>query len=451
MRHLLFLTVSATALSLGSAAQAACISALPDVTCSGTTTGGFTDATSGLVITVTPGATVENADGDAFRVRGDTITLTNDGTSSASGDAIDSQGGTSGLTVTNNGTITAEDRGVDARVKTNVAVVNSGEMTIGDGGTDTGDGIDTGNVATITNSGTIRMISGDTKAIDVGDGSTVTNSGSILSDEDEVEGIETGSDSTITNSGTIRVSDDALAHDRTLANAGEIEATGGGDGIDIDSGTITNTATGRILSANSSGIDYDASVVAVSTIDNAGLIRGVVGVEVELGLGPDPANTVGQHVINRSGGTIEGTGGMALVLGAGMDVVRLFAGSQLVGTTDLGADDDRLEFVGTDFGTGSFAGLFDGGAGFDTVSFDFSVTSVSQVVLAGQVLSFTFADQPALDGLRLANFESFAFADASFSRGALLQAVPSIVPLPTAAWLLIGGLAGLAGLRRRRT
>lgn len=450
MRHLLFLTVSATALAFGATAQAACVSAFPNVTCSGTTTGGFTDPTSGLIITVAPGATVENPGGDGFRVRGDTISLTNNGTIEASGDAIDSEGGTTGFTLVNTGTMTSGGRGLDARPKANVAVTNSGTIAAGN------DGIDTGNGATITNSGTITMTSADSKAIDVGNGSTVTNSGTIESGFADVEGIETGNNSTITNSGIIRVTDDALNPGEriTVTNSGIIEATGTGDGIDIDSGTITNEATGQILSANSSGIDYDASVVAISTIDNSGLIRGAVGVEVELGLGVDPANTVGQHVINRSGGTIQGTGGTALVLGAGMDMVHLFEGSSLIGLTDLGDDDDLLRFSGTSFLTGSFGSLFDGGPGTDTVQFDFSVSNITSILFSNDILTFSFLGLDALDGLRLTRFETFVFANQSFDQTRLLEefgvnATP--IPLPAGVWLMLGALAGLAGLKRRRT
>lgn len=428
MKRALLATVVLPVTFAAMPAAAACVSILPTISCTGTSTG-FTDATSGLSVTVAAGATVTRTNSDAIRVRGTGNTVVNVGTIIGA-NGTDGVDGGADLTVINVGTISAENKAIDAEEKDGLTVVNTGTITATD------------------------------KAIRNADGNnaSLTNAGLIESQTDE--GFESGNNTYILNTATGRIiaSDDAvqIGENALIENHGLIESVARGgdetdpqDGIDIDSGTINNYAGAVIRSQDDAAIDYDGSDIT-SYITNFGTISGTTGVLVEKGLTGDPANTAAQIITNS--GLIEGRSGLALDLGAGNDALTLLTGGTLIGGADFGADDDALVVNGsftTDIAGGSW---LDGGTGFDTATF--SLFSLSDIVSSlfgpDMSVSLSFLTDTSDFTINLVNWEEFAFKDGTTYSYAQLQGELAAVPVPAAGLMLIGGLAGMFALRRRR-
>ncbi|MGZ2259639.1 hypothetical protein [Roseobacter sp. A03A-229] len=210
-----------------------------------------------------------------------------------------------------------------------------------------------------------------------------------------------------------------------------------------------------------------------TVIDVQGDITGAVGidareVEDQLGLGS-------QLIVS---GSATGTDGTAIALGDSADSVEilgqgapllaarngLIGGPGIFGDTLFGAGADSLSFVseGSDdpIFSGSFGGLFDGGADEDTALFSSLLENLFGASLIGDVLNLDFTnDAGDFAALRFSNFERFSFADDAdrfFAAGDLVDLFDNgggnidVVPLPPGAWLLASGLFGLGALRRRR-
>ncbi len=455
--------LSAIALLSATTAQAGCVEGPTNAyVCSGTQTGGLTDSDPDVTVDILTGATVENSGNDALRLRGADPVVTNNGTirTTIDGDGVDSNDATqSGLTLVNAGTIDVAARGVNADNRNNVTVINSGLINA-----PTNDGIrlGAGANARVENTGTLK--SGD-DGLEAGNDATVLNGPGALFQAVE-DGVQVGENAWIENEGTI----ESIIPDSDPDNWG--------DGIDIDSGTIVNTGT--IWSVDGAGIDYDASTVEQSVILNSGTIEGGVGIEVELGLGSDPANTKSQWI--RSDGIITGRDGIAIELGAGDDIVEIFdslsflnpvtgvesaslalgsaAPVEVNGITDLGDDDDSLGIFNS-AGGGLYAAmlgdLFEGGAGTDTALFSASRGEFVSATGTGKAMKLSFSNGAESITLDLAGFEWIGFGvDPLTGTGGQIFAAdrvargPSAIPVPAAVWLAGSGLAALAGLRLRR-
>lgn len=339
-------------------AQAGCAPDNPgkgdSVVCSGIDADGFSDGSDGLAVSVLTGARVNNDTGRAFELENG-VSLTNDGDIISGGDdginagddfvlvnngqiqstTADAVNANDNASIINNGTITSS--GDDAvQVNGGSTVTNHG--TISSTSDEAIEAAGEDNV-TVVNTGTIKTETGGDKAVEGNANLTVRNSGQIFSRDGEA--IEADADGLIlTNSGEIRsLADDAVdgAGNVTISNSGTISGTLN-DGIELDSGTVSNS--GLIESTSSapgevdSGIDFD---LGGGTVNNSGTIRG------EVGIGTDAANTAVQEIVNT--GTIIGTGGTALALYGGNDIVTVGDGAVFAGVIDPGAGEDTLNLL----------------------------------------------------------------------------------------------------------
>ncbi|MEL6237932.1 MAG: autotransporter domain-containing protein [Pseudomonadota bacterium] len=358
-------------------------------------------------------------------VGGENLTVDNSGFIIATGDDTRAIEAEDGLTLTNSGTIEATDRAINAGDDVTITNEMGGLInTTGDADT-----IQTGDNTTIINNGTISNEGFDTKIIDAGDGLTVTNNGTITSDWKGVEGVE---DFTLTNNAGAQIisnmdeaieadgpglvvvndgdiiapMDDAVdgGADVTITNTGLIQG-GENDGLELDSGTITNSGIIESLSSDpdgdfsdagltnrelDAGIDFDGvddpdtlAGPETDTVTNleGGIIRGDIGINassgnfVEAGEGGEgasepgsPANVRSQTVANFGEITANAINPVtermdAVLLGAGADEFQQWTGAVVNGWVDLEAGDDTFILEGT---SSSITGSVVGGEGNDT-------------------------------------------------------------------------------------
>jgi hypothetical protein len=412
--------------------------------CSGTAPG-FTDGDPAVSVTVNSGATVSRSTGDGLRLRGLGSSVLNNGTIEGIGNNDGIDGGFD-FSVTNNGTIRGGSRGIDADAKDNLHVDNSGTITAvgkairnsfledanGDPVIDVDGRPQFGRNANIINRSTGVIRSETDEGIESGDFATIDNAGLVEAQDDA---IQVDGDATITNSGIIRskANPDPLAEQQ--------------DAIDIDSGSILNTATGVIESEANAGIDFDGSDTT-STIENRGRISGTTGILVDKGI-PDPLNenTAAQIILNY--GIIEGYDGLAVDIGAGNDELSLFGGSSLIGGIDMGTDDDTLTLFDDLAGNIAGGAVLDGGAGIDLV--DFEKLTIADVLRAWgntRVFNLILKTPKSSYSVSLANWEGYRFGTTTYDRSQIAAVAP--VPLPAAGLMMLAGLGGLVALRRRR-
>lgn len=384
------------------------LSGSSDITNNGTIqqtgSGRALDATvANKTFNVTNNGTISAVSTDAFRINADSaVTLTNSGTIQVTngGQAIDWAGITSKTNTLNNqatGSITTV--GEDAvRPGTNGTVTNAGIISATPTGTATpsgsdgiqanGSGVVVNNTGTITgrhgitggvpgfaitihnDAGTISAFNGSAINIDdLGSSATVTNAlGATLkggvsagSTDGDGDGVDVDGVLTLTNSGDIL----GLGATKAASNP-EAVAAGGG--------SITNTASGRIIgsalaadapngdsSRTGNGILIDDSnngnAVAATTVTNSGLIQGKGGFGIKI------IGTFADTITNNAGGTIRGSA--AIMTGDGGDTVT--NRGSIIGDNgqaiDLEAGNDSLVIDG---GSASIVGDVSGGTGANT-------------------------------------------------------------------------------------
>ena len=190
--------------------------------------------------------------------------------------------------------------------------------------------VDLDHYAVVDNSGQIRA---NCKGVRGGEWLNVSNSGMITSEHCDTIA---GTFGYVNNTGTITASD---------------------DGIDLDEGGVFNY-NGGVISGDDVGVDFNGSQNTDTDFDFEGetfvsnrvdsLITGGIGISAN-----HAGNVDSQNVYNQ--GTIEGTMGTAVALGAGNDRFSGAIGtygregqthtfeSQAIGIVDGGADDDVFE------------------------------------------------------------------------------------------------------------
>jgi len=137
----------------------------------------------------------------------------------------------------------------------------------------------------------------------------------------------------------------------TLINNGVVEGTGAGgsgsdgffntsEGIAAGGGSITNNA-GAIIRGVGLGVLIDNSsqgnAPAQTTIINRGTISGQTGIGIRI------VSTFADSVTNF--GTISGGAGLAILFGAGNNVLRIGNGSTMTGASNGGAGVDTLVYA----------------------------------------------------------------------------------------------------------
>jgi hypothetical protein len=441
-----------------------------------TGTGRAIDSNSGTAnLTVTNIGLISSVSSDAFRVNTDsTVSLTNSGTIqvTAGGQAIDWAAITTKSNILNNlvgGVITAV--GDDAvRPGTNGIVNNAGiiSATPTGGASPSGsDGIDvrTFSGIQITNSGLISGRHGiATDGNNVGPSSiTVTNNtGGVIQALNgsgiNIDGVSATVTATVVNQlgATIKggVLAAATAGDGdgidvdgvlTLTNHGDIlgmGAKGAGnnaEGIAAGGGTITNTATGRIIGSTTladapngdpskagNGILIDDSdggnAIAKTTVTNSGLIQGVSGFAIKL------IGTFANVIENLAGGIIKGAGtilgsGAAVQTGNGDD--NIVNAGKIIGTNGLAIDmqggKNTLIIQG---GEASIVGDINGGAGGTQNLLRFAVGPGNKFEYSGAISNFNTVEvlsgRVKLDG----SGSNFGSSNLVLSGGELELAAP---------------------------
>ncbi len=224
---------------------------------------------------------------------------------------------------------------VDGQTVTTIQVLNGAGQTgvIESGGTlsvgGTAINISGAGSKTLTNNGT--LFSNTSRAIDLGagDGTTIINNGNISTGAGSTShtlNLDSISNLSFTNTGTVSSSSSTagfvtirfFSNSSTFVNSGTISSTGTGADAIAMGGTGNNTI-------NNSG-----------TITSSG--AGAIAVNFD---------AVNGNVLNNSG-TISATGAatQAIVGGAGTTTLNLQAGSNIIGTIDLGGGTDTVNVSG---------------------------------------------------------------------------------------------------------
>ena len=290
-------------------------------------------------------------DGIHFDVNGGTVT--NGGTiAGITGQYSDGIKGQDGLTVTNNSVISGAQQGVDAG--DNLILDNNHGASITGG---TRAGVEANDIARIDNAGSISGHVG----IVVDDNATIRNEAYDISSNpiagasitgNNGDGIATGDVATIYNQrfSTIMAKSDGIyaGSNLNLTNYGSITAANEGEGRDgvyaLETATITNHASGTI-SGDTHGIHIERSkildiasmaiasleteLIPTTTITNDGTITGgSVGIY---------ADSLSQPLLINNSGTIETRhGDYAIELHHGDNVINLDYGSTVDGSIEGG-------------------------------------------------------------------------------------------------------------------
>jgi len=410
--------------------------------------------TANLIVTNT--GLISSVSSDAFRVNtNSSVHLTNSGTirvtnggqaidwaaiTSASNTLINQVGGVissvgedavrpgTGGVIINAGTISATPTGVaspsgsdgiDVRTFTGIQITNSGSIS-GRHGIAT-DGANSGpSTITVTNNtgGSISALNGSGINIDGVSasvtatvinqvGATIRGGVKAGATNGDGDGIDVDGRLTLTNSGNV-------------LGLGARGAGNNSEGIAAGGGSITNTATGRIIGSTTltdapngdstkagNGILIDDSnggnAIAATTVINSGLIQGVSGFGIKI------IGTFDNMITNNAGGTIQGAGsvigsGAAIQTGNGNDI--LTNAGAIIGANGLAIDmqggKNTLIISG---GAASISGDISGGTGGTDNKLTFAIGSGNNFTYSGIISNFNSVEIESgtvkLDGANL--------------------------------------------------
>lgn len=324
--------------ALSPGVYAACTSGAPasndTVTCSGAGIGAVTAATGSTNVSINidstaSGSFVLQTNATPFTVDTNS-TIANDGALALSGNGTGVANRGAVLLGVNNGNVMTNGasgtisttgayndglaaNGSNNRIVNNGSITTTGNnsygMTAAWGQSNTGQ---TGN--TLVNTGTVTTSGSNARAASLlGGNSTIENSGTITSNgRDSPAAYMQGNNETLVNSGTIQTTG-------TPSSSGSVDAVVSNTVGSSFTATIVNSAGGRIIANNGSGI---RSTNGNTTITNAGLIQG--------------------------------GNGTAIRNGNGNDTLILQTGSQIVGTVDGGAGNNLLRLQGAGTASNAF-------------------------------------------------------------------------------------------------
>jgi outer membrane autotransporter protein len=306
--------------------------------------------------TATTGVVVDNSgsilstgnraiDFDDLRGAGVATTIYNRATGTIDGGAGDGMKTGDNLTLYNDGKIstgdslTADDKydAIDVDSASGVVVYNSGTVSGGRHGMTTDEG------ATLYNYGSMTGRNGSGYGSD-GNG-TVINHGTIsgeyagLRADGDGDGVDIDKLGHIENYGIIRGTGAGGVDKNGFANGSEGVALGGGYVLNA-AGALISGADNAVLVDDGSG----GSGLSTTWLENHGVIQGLNGFGIQLN--GDFADTV----INS--GLISGSNGLALGMGGGDDQLVVQSGGRFAGLVDGGSGYDRLTLDGA--GGGSF-------------------------------------------------------------------------------------------------
>ncbi|MDF9827800.1 outer membrane autotransporter protein [Ereboglobus sp. PH5-10] len=250
---------------------------------------GYSSTTDGGAVSVTNSGRIETNAGPSIlasarnNADGDAVTVVNNGvlkSENHSGIVATNAGGAGAVNVTNSSTIDAYSHGIEAVVATGTA--------------------------TITNTGLITTENGSGVRVSAGSGlAVVRNQNGILAQGIGMHGVEINGSGTVTNTGVIEsenVNGDGVRITGTGYVDNQLNAvikSGGGNGIHVGSGTVSNS--GRVDAADGTGVLIDNAGLVVNTgsvnaasgvfvggvarVDNSGRIKATEGHGVRVNSG----------------------------------------------------------------------------------------------------------------------------------------------------------------------
>jgi hypothetical protein len=388
------------------------------------------------------GSTLDNALGGTIETRSGAAVLGTDSVRIENG---------SGAVIRNLGAGSA----VELRDPDMAELINRGELHSADGSAVV---IGAGREALIDNEreGEIRAERGSaivTRAVRT----SIDNAGDILADETAIDQVD-GDRLDVINRAGGRIESILGAavdlRDGRIVNESRARISGERAGLSAEAGRLENG--GRIEARDrrdGAGVEVGAGAEDME-IENGGEIVGATGIRFSDG------NTGRQSIKNT--GRIEGTAGAAILFGAADDGanLQLSGESEIFGDVLFGGSDDALDIFDISSGSLIAGGLFDGGAGTDTLSFaasyaasDFTAFDFLDAWSVG--ITVTAEDGQSLYGL-FRNFETFLIGGTERSYAELRDAfTPAVAPVPVPAALpmmlaALGGLGWAARRRRRR-
>ncbi|MCP5396051.1 MAG: autotransporter domain-containing protein [Sphingomonadaceae bacterium] len=445
------------AMAVPGAAQAACVQAGADITCSGNTTGPVSYSQDGVLLIVEATADVDGQTaGEAIVLTGNDNTIVNNGTVQTAADsraAIRAVGGSGLLSINNSGrvlstgngftvgllgqavggdvsitneaggTIFSTNAGIAAFANAGSAsVVNNGAITIGANTQFTGSaaGISVGaglvgntlgtNVATADNNGTIdadRTVATGISAFTRSGSQTLRNTGDI-SARDGILAEYTAADTSIFNSGSIDAAGTGIrtiSRDTPVSDSSRIFVSNAGDLLAGDVGILVSLLEGQTAAIVNTGtieavqraVNLGAATAASGiSLENSGMIlsRDSTAIDATLGGG-------GFSLINT--GTIETQSGASnrYAINTSNSLDQVVTSGTINGNVRLGTFDDSFQVIG-----GSINGSVDGGDGTDSFTFD----TAAAFTFANAIRDFetvTINGPVVFDGASVSGADSF--------------------------------------------